>query len=69
MHEKCGTREASPDNRNIRIVDVRIIEVRLYSRLRNKRAQCLFLLFSADDGDEVYKCKTDDEQFKRSEVY
>ena len=40
MHEKCGTREASPDNRNIRIVEVRIIDVRLYSRLRNKRARC-----------------------------
>ncbi|XP_068735287.1 TNF receptor-associated factor 1-like [Montipora capricornis] len=30
---------------------------------------CLGHLKSEDDGDEVYKCKTDDEQFKRSEVF
>ena len=30
IHEKIGTREKSPDNRKVRIIEVRIIEVRLY---------------------------------------
>jgi len=31
IHEKIGTIEKSPDNRIVRIIEVRIIDVRLYS--------------------------------------